>query len=278
KVHSLVRGYAENGLHNTIMAPVWSSARITMDFREAQYSDWEYPEWIPHADRWHLLSHSEAEIYLPLQTTSPPFCIRREGLKEDSDPHILGRGERILSLRTYILRDNGEETEGWECGSSGDGSSLCPLTLNALMQRFLWGALCGLLIGVRHCGVRLPASMWRYIVTVGWTTGTGSKLHTPDPHCSSYGASEPSVRTKGLVASAASLSYGLAVDDGCIWDLKFCPSGGWEPPGTPRKGPEMARLGLLRWRYPVAMYRSTAYLTQSLSAPTEKRREKVGGY
>ncbi|XP_073528986.1 general transcription factor 3C polypeptide 2 [Phyllobates terribilis] len=47
------------------------------------------------------------------------------------------------------------------------------------------------------------------------------------------------------VGSAASLSYGLAVDDGCIWDLKFCPSGGWEPPGTPRKGPEMARLGLL---------------------------------
>ncbi|XP_075703546.1 general transcription factor 3C polypeptide 2 [Rhinoderma darwinii] len=45
--------------------------------------------------------------------------------------------------------------------------------------------------------------------------------------------------------SAASLSYGLAVDDGCIWDMKFCPSGGWELPGTPRKGTEMARLGLL---------------------------------
>lgn len=31
--------------------------------------------------------------------------------------------------------------------------------------------------------------------------------------------------------------YGIACDHGCIWDLKFCPSGAWELPGTPRKVP-----------------------------------------
>ncbi|KAG9461616.1 hypothetical protein GDO78_016249 [Eleutherodactylus coqui] len=91
KVYANVKGTAENGLHNSIMAPVWAAAAVTMDFREAHYSDWEYPEWVPHKDSWHFLSHSEAEIYLPLQTTSPPFCIRREGLEEDSNPLVLDR-------------------------------------------------------------------------------------------------------------------------------------------------------------------------------------------
>uniref|UniRef100_A0A8D2K7I8 General transcription factor 3C polypeptide 2 n=1 Tax=Theropithecus gelada TaxID=9565 RepID=A0A8D2K7I8_THEGE len=39
--------------------------------------------------------------------------------------------------------------------------------------------------------------------------------------------------------------YGIACDNGCIWDLKFCPSGAWELPGTPRKAPLLPRLGLL---------------------------------
>ncbi|XP_069350490.1 general transcription factor 3C polypeptide 2 isoform X6 [Eulemur rufifrons] len=39
--------------------------------------------------------------------------------------------------------------------------------------------------------------------------------------------------------------YGIACDHGCIWDLKFCPSGAWELPGTPRKAPLLPRLGLL---------------------------------
>ncbi|KAM5292270.1 general transcription factor 3C polypeptide 2 isoform 4-T4 [Ctenodactylus gundi] len=39
--------------------------------------------------------------------------------------------------------------------------------------------------------------------------------------------------------------YGIACDHGCIWDLKFCPSGAWELPGTLRKAPLLPRLGLL---------------------------------
>ncbi|NXQ85894.1 TF3C2 factor, partial [Nyctibius grandis] len=46
-------------------------------------------------------------------------------------------------------------------------------------------------------------------------------------------------------ATKARLSYAIAADHGCVWDMKFCPSGAWEPPGTARKPPQMSRLGLL---------------------------------
>uniref|UniRef100_A0A672I7Z4 Uncharacterized protein n=1 Tax=Salarias fasciatus TaxID=181472 RepID=A0A672I7Z4_SALFA len=42
-----------------------------------------------------------------------------------------------------------------------------------------------------------------------------------------------------------SLSYGLALDDGFIWALKWCPAGCWEPPASARKHPLLSRLGLL---------------------------------
>ncbi|KAJ6650976.1 hypothetical protein lerEdw1_001227 [Lerista edwardsae] len=41
------------------------------------------------------------------------------------------------------------------------------------------------------------------------------------------------------------LAYALATDHGCIWDMKFCPSGAWELPATRCKSPQMSRLGLL---------------------------------
>ncbi|XP_075197516.1 general transcription factor 3C polypeptide 2 isoform X4 [Anomaloglossus baeobatrachus] len=214
KVHALLRGSAENGLHNTIMAPVGISAQITLDFREAQYSDWEYPEWIPRTDRFHFLSQSEAEIYLPVQTTSPPFCIRREGLKEDSSPHILGR---FQSLPPHPQRFDVTFFVGGPVWSL----DWCPT---------LWGSSsCQYVVLYCHHGMddrhRLEVTYTGPALLQLWRLGVLS----PD-----QGG-----------ASAASLSYGLAVDDGCIWDLKFCPSGGWEPPTASRKGTEMARLGLL---------------------------------
>ncbi|KAM4786593.1 general transcription factor 3C polypeptide 2 isoform 3-T3 [Cyanocitta cristata] len=32
----------------------------------------------------------------------------------------------------------------------------------------------------------------------------------------------------------ARLAYAIAADYGCVWDMKFCPSGAWEPPTTAR--------------------------------------------
>ncbi|KAM3932233.1 general transcription factor 3C polypeptide 2 isoform 1-T5 [Leptodactylus fuscus] len=212
--YSTIRGSAENGLHNSIMAPVWSSAQITMDFREAQYSDWEYPEWIPQKDGWHFLSRSEAEPYLPLQTTSPPFCIRREGLEEDSDPLVL---DRFQSLPPHPKRFDVTFFVGgpvwaldwcptlWGSGSCQYVALYCHHGMDDRHR-----------LDVIHTGPAL-LQLWR------------------------LGALRPDKGSE----SAAAFSYGLAVDDGCIWDLKFCPSGGWELPSTPRKGTEMARLGLL---------------------------------
>lgn len=36
-------------------------------------------------------------------------------------------------------------------------------------------------------------------------------------------------------ANNAGLSYAIAADHGCVWDMKFCPSGAWELPTTARK-------------------------------------------
>ncbi|XP_056410199.1 general transcription factor 3C polypeptide 2 [Hyla sarda] len=214
KIHPVVRGSAENGLHNSIMVPLWSSAQITMDIREAQYSDWEYPEWIPQRSSWHFLSHSETEMYLPQQMTSPPFCIRREGIKEDSDPHVLNR---FQSLPPHPQRFDGTFFVGGPVWSL----DWCPT---------LWGSnSCQYVALYCHHGMddrhKLHVTHTGPALLQLWHLGVLS----PD---------------KG-VDSAASFSYGLAIDDGCIWDLKFCPSGGWEPPGTPRKGTEMVRLGIL---------------------------------
>ena len=51
-------------------------------------------------------------------------------------------------------------------------------------------------------------------------------------------------------ADKARLAYAIAADHGCVWDMKFCPSGAWEPPTAARKvgvlpgGPRpRARLG-----------------------------------
>ncbi|XP_069829380.1 general transcription factor 3C polypeptide 2 [Dendropsophus ebraccatus] len=214
KAYPHVRGFAENGLHNSIMSPLWSSAQITQELREARYSDWEYPEWIPHKGSWHFLPHSEAAIYLPLQTTSPPFCIRREGLKEDSDPHVLGR---FQSLPPHPQRFDVTFFVGGPVWSL----DWCPT---------MWGSnSCQYVALYSHHGMddrhRLDVTHTGPALLQLWSLGALS----PD---------------KG-VESPATFSYGLAVDDGCLWDLKFCPSGGWEPPGALRKGTEMARLGLL---------------------------------
>ncbi|CAH2245311.1 general transcription factor 3C polypeptide 2 [Pelobates cultripes] len=76
--------------------------------------------------------------------------------------------------------------------------------------------------------------------------------------------------------SAATFSYGLALDHGSIWDLKFCPSGGWELPSIPRKNSQMARLGLL-----AAAFSSGFIEIYSLPHPESlytHHKEQVKGY
>ncbi|KAG8431516.1 hypothetical protein GDO86_018468 [Hymenochirus boettgeri] len=90
-----VKGISENGFHNAIMNPVWKATHITAEFRSKCYSDWEFPEWIPRTNSWHFLSRREAETYLPIQNISPPFTIRREGIKEEANPCTLNRFQSL---------------------------------------------------------------------------------------------------------------------------------------------------------------------------------------
>ncbi|XP_044865063.1 general transcription factor 3C polypeptide 2-like [Mauremys mutica] len=77
-------------------------------------------------------------------------------------------------------------------------------------------------------------------------------------------------------ATKARLAYAIATDHGCIWDMKFCPSGAWEPPTTCRKPPQMSRLGLL-----AAAFSDGKVLVYSLPHPegliAHKRAQVKGG-
>lgn len=67
-------------------------------------------------------------------------------------------------------------------------------------------------------------------VEMGQSTGSGS----PRPLLPTHSPHMLSLLSPG---NRAHFVYGIACDHGCIWDLKFCPSGAWELPGTPRKVP-----------------------------------------
>lgn len=75
--------------------------------------------------------------------------------------------------------------------------------------------------------------------------------------------------------------YGIACDHGCIWDLKFCPSGAWELPGTPRKVPPCwlwDALGLTErterpYEFPELTERRMEFSSKSMSFPGTKTSE-----
>ncbi|XP_063773334.1 general transcription factor 3C polypeptide 2 [Pseudophryne corroboree] len=192
-------------------APLPLSIRIS---RDVWFSDWEFPDWIPYKESWHFLSGREADLYLPLETSSPPFSIKREGLPGEQDPCVLSR---FQSLPPH--------PERWDVtffvGGPVWSLEWCP-TLGG-------SGSCQYVALYCHRGMddrnRLDVTRSGPALLQLWSLGT--------------------IGVENGSSSGASFSYGLAVDEGCIWDLKFCPSGGWELPSTPRKASEMARLGLL---------------------------------
>ncbi|KAM4693843.1 general transcription factor 3C polypeptide 2 [Discoglossus pictus] len=208
------RGVSDNGIQNAIMAPVWRAAEITMEFRDSWHSNWEFPEWIPTVESWQFLSQREAETYLPLQTRSPTFITKREGIKEHDEPCTL---RRFQSLPPHPQR--------WDMtffvGGPVWAMDWCPTMGGSGSCQYL-ALYCHRGMDDRH---QLDTTHTGPALLQLWSLGP--------LHMDRGGEAE------------AQFSYGLAVDHGCIWDLKFCPSGGWEPPCTPRKSSHMARLGLL---------------------------------
>ncbi|XP_077186150.1 general transcription factor 3C polypeptide 2 isoform X2 [Paroedura picta] len=209
------RGFASNGLHNSIMAPVWKSLRVTHELRERLYSQWEFPEWIPSARKWAFLSESELNDYLPAETKSPLFSIKREGLQEDSS--ILYRINRFNALQPHEERLD----MTFFVGGPIWAMEWCPTPEGSMASQYV-AISCNQGMDDRHSLVGIhtgPAllQLWE-LGAIQQDTGSTTK---------------------------PGLAYAIATSHGCIWDMKFCPSGAWELPATRRKSFQMSRLGLL---------------------------------
>ncbi|XP_003586709.2 general transcription factor 3C polypeptide 2 isoform X1 [Bos indicus] len=209
-----VRGMAHNGLPNHIMAPVWKCLHLTKDIRDQKHSYWEFAEWIPLAWKWRLLSELEAAPYLPQEEKSPLFSVQREGLPEDG---TLYRINRFSSITAHPER---------------------------LDVSFFTG---GPLWALDWCPVPEGSAASQYVAL--FSSPDMNETHSLSQLYSGPGLLQlwdlGTLQQESCLGNRAHFVYGIACDHGCIWDLKFCPSGAWELPGTPRKAPLLPRLGLL---------------------------------
>ncbi|OXB55584.1 hypothetical protein ASZ78_005133 [Callipepla squamata] len=218
----LCRGVAPNGFHNSIMAPVEKCSSLTCSLRERMHSQWEFPDWIPLAHNWTCLSESEAAPYLPVEEKSPLFCIQREGLEDGGALYHLNR---FSSLQPHEERRDA----AFFVGGPVWAMEWCPTPEGAVAAQYV-ALYCHRTMEETHSVVGLhqgPALLQL------WGLGT---------------LQEGSVDRAGL-------AYAIAADHGCVWDMKFCPSGAWEPPSSSSKmGPPTstwsARTGRARtWPY-----------------------------
>ncbi|XP_060770165.1 general transcription factor 3C polypeptide 2 isoform X2 [Neoarius graeffei] len=202
-----------NGLSSCAMQPIWSSFRNTKEFRDKHSSPWVFPEWIPSVSDWHILSFREAEKYLPQEKESMAFTLCREGIE---GPGTLQRVKRFESTSP--------NAERWDSlffvGGPVWAMEWCPIPEGA--EHIQYAAVyCNRNMDDRHKMNKLHTEQ---VLLQLWDLG---KLQMSRP------------------LSSPRLAYALAVDDGCIWNMKWCPAGAWELPTTARKAPHVPRLGLL---------------------------------
>ncbi|NXJ86080.1 TF3C2 factor, partial [Trogon melanurus] len=208
------RGLAPNGFHNSVMAPVEKCSGLTCSLRDQKYSQWEFPNWIPLADKWTCLSESEAAPYLPVEEKSPLFSIQREGIEDDG---VLYRVNRFNSLQPHEQRLD--------------------------MSFFVGGPVWAMEWCPSPEGSAAPQYVALYCHSHMEETHSMAGLHVGPTMLQLWGLGV--LRHEQGAADKARLAYAIVADHGCVWDIKFCPSGAWEPPGTARKHPQMSRLGLL---------------------------------
>ncbi|XP_064411136.1 general transcription factor 3C polypeptide 2 [Latimeria chalumnae] len=205
---------ASNGLTNNMMIPVCRITYITKEYREQWHSPWEFPEWIPSMKDWMILPQSEIGKYLPQEVKSAPFQIRREGAREDDTLYRIGRFQSLpphpdrWDLTFFV----GGPVWSLEWCPTPEGSSACHYA----------AVYCSRGMDDRH---KIAEAFTEPGLLQIWRLGNLQNEICPE--------------------EKPSLAYGITVDQGCIWDMKFCPSGAWELPRTKRKLPQMARLGLL---------------------------------
>uniref|UniRef100_A0A8B9EBN1 General transcription factor 3C polypeptide 2 n=1 Tax=Anser cygnoides TaxID=8845 RepID=A0A8B9EBN1_ANSCY len=207
------RGLASNGFPNSVMAPVEKCSSITCSLREQKYSQWEFPDWIPLVHKWTCLSESEAAPYLPAEEKSPLFAIQREGIEDNG---ALYRLNRFNSLQPHEERRD----VSFFVGGPVWAMEWCPTPEGSAATQYVC-LYCHKSMDETHsvAGLHRGPALLQL-----WSLGT--------------------LQQEGS-ADKAGLAYAVATDHGCVWDMKFCPSGAWEPPSTSRKHPQMSRLGLL---------------------------------
>ncbi|XP_075000785.1 general transcription factor 3C polypeptide 2 isoform X2 [Calonectris borealis] len=208
------RGLAPNGFHNSIMAPVEKCSSLTCSLRDQKYSQWEFPDWIPLAHKWTCLSESEAAPYLPAEEKSPFFSIQREGIEDDG---VLYRVNRFNSLQPHEERLD----VSFFVGGPVWAMEWCPSPEGSAASQYV----------ALYCHGSMEE------------THSVAGLHGGPALLQLWGLG--TLQQEQGSADKAGLAYAIAADHGCVWDMKFCPSGAWELPTTARKHPQMSRLGLL---------------------------------
>ncbi|KAK5618618.1 hypothetical protein CRENBAI_015431 [Crenichthys baileyi] len=208
-------GKPHNGIEFSVIKTIMDAAETAKKFREEHYSSWVFPEWVPSTNGWEPVPEDELEKYLPQELESAAFKVSREGLTQEETPLL--RISRFEAMPAHPHR--------WD------------------MVLFAGGPVWAL----EWCPTPGGAPASQYIALA-------CHQGMDDVHCVNRTCSEP-----GLVQlwdcgkleydsrpdSQPSLVYGLAQDKGFIWQLKWCPAGGWELPNCVRKAPFLPRLGLL---------------------------------
>ncbi|XDV41432.1 hypothetical protein PO909_010309 [Leuciscus waleckii] len=193
-----------NGLANNVMEPVWNCFSRTKSFRDENFSPWVFPEWIPSAKDWHFLSSSEAEKYLPQEKESASFTFTREKIKGQIKLQTMKRFESLP-----------HHSERWDAlffvGGPVRSMEWCPCPDGAAKRQYA-AIYCHKGMDDQHKINNLYSGP---VLLQLWDIG--------DLQC------------KSRPSTAPHLAYALAIDDGCIWNIKWCPAG----------APQMPRLGLL---------------------------------
>ncbi|XP_014327032.1 general transcription factor 3C polypeptide 2 isoform X1 [Xiphophorus maculatus] len=208
-------GKPHNGIDFSIMRTILDSAEMTKKFREENHSSWVFPEWVPSSNNWEPVPENELEKYLPQELESAAFKVSRDNLNQEESPLL--RLSRFEAMAAHPCR--------WDMFLFAGGPvwalEWCPTPDGAPASQYIALAC--------HRGMDDLHYVNQTYSEPGlvqlWDCGKLEYNKRPD--------------------SQPSLVYGLAQDKGFIWQLKWCPAGGWELPDSVRKAPFLPRLGLL---------------------------------
>uniref|UniRef100_A0A672SDA8 General transcription factor 3C polypeptide 2-like n=1 Tax=Sinocyclocheilus grahami TaxID=75366 RepID=A0A672SDA8_SINGR len=173
----------------------------------------------PNPRNLHFNSHfvsinSEAEKYLPQEKESASFTFTRESIKGQIKLQTVKRFESLP-----------HHSERWDAlffvGGPVRSLEWCPCPDGAAKRQYV-AIYC-------HKGMDDEHKI--------------NKLHTGPVLLQLWDIGD--LQCKSRPSTAPHLAYGLAIDDGCIWNIRWCPAGVWELPSTGRKAPQMPRLGVL---------------------------------